>query len=119
MQGTAEQPTPLSITQTTTAAGIRALVLDGEIDHDNAEQLRQSLRVDADGPARFVLELSAVTFMDSTAISVLIVANNAAEEASGWIRLAAMSEPVQRVVEIVRLDTVLTCYPTLCQALAD
>ncbi|MEU0038867.1 STAS domain-containing protein [Streptomyces sp. NPDC006333] len=118
MQDTAEQPIPLSITQTTTA-GIRVLVVGGEIDHDNADQLRRALHVDADGPARFVLDLSAVTFMDSTAISILVVANNAAREAGGWVRLAAMSESVQRVVEIVRLDTVLTCYLALSQALAD
>ncbi|MFF3001043.1 STAS domain-containing protein [Streptomyces sp. NPDC057950] len=118
MQDTLEQPIPLSITQTTTA-GIRILVVGGEIDHDNADQLRQALHVDADAPARFVLDLSAVTFMDSTAISILVVANNTAGEAGGWLRLAAMSESVQRVVEIVRLDTVLTCYLTLSQALAD
>ncbi|MER6443300.1 STAS domain-containing protein [Streptomyces sp. NPDC001185] len=38
-----------------------------------------------------MFDLSAVTFMDSTAISVLIAANNAAGEVSGWVRLAAMS----------------------------
>ncbi|MFF2383606.1 STAS domain-containing protein [Streptomyces sp. NPDC058108] len=95
------------------------LLVGGEIDHDNADQLRQALHVGADGPPRFVLDVSAVTFMDSTAISVLVAANNAAGEAGGWVRLAAMSEPVQRVVEIVRLDTVLTCYLTLSQALTD
>ncbi|MER6436004.1 STAS domain-containing protein [Streptomyces sp. NPDC001185] len=118
MQDTTEQPIPLSITQTA-AGGIRVLVVSGEIDHDNADQLRQALRIDVGGEPRAVLDLGGVTFMDSSAINVLVVAFNTAEAAGGWIRLAALTQPVQRVVEIVGLDTVLACYPTRDQALAD
>ncbi|TXS69650.1 anti-sigma factor antagonist [Streptomyces sp. me109] len=118
MQDTTEQPIPLSITQTA-AGGIRVLVVSGEIDHDNVDQLRQALRVGVGGDPRAVLDLGGVTFMDSSAINVLVVAFNTAEAAGGWIRLAALTEPVQRVVEIVGLDTVLACYPTRDQALAD
>ncbi|MFD8421781.1 STAS domain-containing protein [Streptomyces sp. NPDC059466] len=119
MQDTTEQPTPLSITQTTTAAGIRVLVLNGEIDSDNVDLLRGALQADVGGAPRFVLELSAVTFVDSSTISVLASAHGTAVSAGGWVRLAAMSHPVQRVVELVGLNTVLACYPTLGQALAD
>ncbi|MER5409110.1 STAS domain-containing protein [Streptomyces sp. NPDC002769] len=65
-----------------------------------------------------VLDLSAVTFMDSSTISVLAARHGNALSAGGWIRLAAMSHPVQRVVELIGLDMFPARYPTLGQALA-
>ncbi|WP_406368524.1 STAS domain-containing protein [Streptomyces sp. NBC_00647] len=112
----AEQPARLSITQTITD-GIRVLALAGELDADNAGALRQALRVEEDSAPLTVLDLSAVTFMDSSAISVLAAAHRDADAAGGWMRMAALSQPVRRVVEIVGLDTIITCCPTLAQAL--
>ncbi|MGW7611639.1 hypothetical protein ACWGKW_31165 [Streptomyces sp. NPDC054766] len=47
----------------------------------------------------------------------LAAARRDAVTADGWIRLAVLTEPVQRVLEIVGLDTIIACYPTLAQAL--
>ncbi|MFI1441680.1 STAS domain-containing protein [Streptomyces fructofermentans] len=113
----AEQSARLSVTQTTTA-DTRILLLSGEIDADTADLLRQALRIGT-GPARAVLDFSAVTFMDSTGINVLVTAHHAAHAADGWIRMAALPASVQRVVEIVGLDTIVPCYPTLPEALTD
>ncbi|MGW3816916.1 STAS domain-containing protein [Streptomyces sp. NPDC005046] len=113
---TAERPARLSITVTTTA-DIRVLALSGEIDADTVGSLRQALRMGDDGPVRLVLDFSAVTFMDSSGISVLAAARRDATSAGGWIRMAALTAPVHRVIEIVGLDTIIPCYPTLPQAL--
>ncbi|KAB1978871.1 STAS domain-containing protein [Streptomyces triticiradicis] len=113
----AGQPARLSITQTT-VDGIRVLAVAGELDADNVGTLRQALRVGEDSaPALTVLDLGAVTFMDSSAVNVLVAANRDATAAGGRLRMAALSEPVRRVVEIVGLDTIIACYPTLAQAL--
>ncbi|MER5387300.1 hypothetical protein ABT040_45005 [Streptomyces sp. NPDC002688] len=48
---------------------------------------------------------------------VLAAAHRDADAAGGWIRMAALTQPVRRVVEIVDLDTIITCCPTLAQAL--
>ncbi|MFE9813416.1 STAS domain-containing protein [Streptomyces sp. NPDC005548] len=100
-------------------AGVRVLALSGEIDADNVRLLREALRVNSHESAKVVLDLSAITFMDSSAISVLAGARRDAVAAGGWIRMAALSTPVQRVVEIVGLDTIIVCYSTLAEALAD
>ncbi|MET9896930.1 STAS domain-containing protein [Streptomyces sp. NPDC006465] len=113
---TAERPARLSIAETT-AADIRVLALSGEIDADNVGFLRQALEIDANGPARLVLDFSGVIFMDSSGISVLAAARRDAASAGGWIRMASLTAPVQRVVEIVGLDTIIPCYPMLSQAL--
>ncbi|MEV8031445.1 STAS domain-containing protein [Streptomyces sp. NPDC086182] len=116
MHETAEQPCRLSINRTI-IADIRVLVLSGEIDADNVGLLSQALQIDDNGPVQLVIDLGAVTFMDSSAISALAAARRDATSAGGWIRVAALTAPVQRVVEIVGLDTIIPCYPTLSQAL--
>ncbi|MFE2536706.1 STAS domain-containing protein [Streptomyces sp. NPDC059371] len=111
------QPSRLSITQTT-VAGIRVLAVAGELDADNVGILRQALCIEEDSvSALTVLDMGAVSFMDSSAINILVAANRDASAAGGQLRMAALSEPVQRVVEIVGLDTIIACYPTLAQAL--
>ncbi|MET7988758.1 MULTISPECIES: STAS domain-containing protein [unclassified Streptomyces] len=111
------QPARLSINQTA-IDGIRVLALAGELDADTLGTLRKALRVEDDDPSPLtVLDLSGVTFMDSSAINVLVAANRDAAAADGWLRMAALTEPVRRVVDIVGLDTVIDCYPTLAEAL--
>ncbi|MFE9812007.1 STAS domain-containing protein [Streptomyces sp. NPDC005227] len=106
----------MSITQTTTG-GIRVLALAGELDADNAGALRQALRIEEESARLTVLDLGGITFMDSSAISVLAAARRDADAAGGWLRMAALTAPVERVVELVGLDTIIACYATLAEAL--
>ncbi|MFI8856026.1 STAS domain-containing protein [Streptomyces prasinus] len=103
---------------TTTTDGIRVLHPTGEIDHHTCERLRQALNeLTADRP-RVVVDMSRVTFMDSSGINTLIAAYKHVTAADGWIRIAAPTVPVLRVLQLVRLDGLITCYPDLDQALA-
>ncbi|MEU8792693.1 STAS domain-containing protein [Streptomyces sp. NPDC048643] len=113
----AGQPARLSITRTD-VDGIRVLALAGELDADNADALREALSIEESStPPLTVLDLGAVTFLDSSAISVLALAHRDANAAGGWLRMAVLTAPVERVVQLVGLDTVIGCYPTLAQAL--
>lgn len=103
---------------TTVTDGIRVLRPTGEIDHHTCGQLRQALNtLTADRP-RVVVDLSRVTFMDSSGINLLIAAYKNVTAADGWIRLAAPTTPVLRVLQLVRVDDLIHCYPDLSQALA-
>ncbi|MFF1303657.1 STAS domain-containing protein [Streptomyces sp. NPDC058307] len=101
--------------------GIRVVTLRGEIDHDGKDALTAALLPEdgADhGPApRVVADLSGVTFLDSTGINVFVHVHHQVSAAHGWLRLAAARESVMRVLELVGLDTVIPCHPTLEQAL--
>ncbi|MGW6263269.1 STAS domain-containing protein [Streptomyces sp. NPDC055085] len=55
--------------------------------------------------------------MDPSAISVLATARRNANAAGGWLRMAALTEPVEQVIALVGLDTIIDCYPTLAEAL--
>ncbi|MGW2787943.1 STAS domain-containing protein [Streptomyces populi] len=113
-RASAEQPGRLAITQTI-SAGVRVLTLVGELDADNVHLLQGALSADGDFPCT-VLDFGAVAFMDSSAIAVLALARQHAAEAGGWVRMAALTPPVQRVVNFVGLNMIADCYPQLADA---
>ncbi|MEU0038360.1 STAS domain-containing protein [Streptomyces sp. NPDC006333] len=99
--------------------GIRVVVLRGEIDHNNRESLMETLLPPEGAPAPWtVADFRGVTFMDSSGINVLIVAHRAAANDGGWLRLAAVRESVQRVLELVGIDALIPCHATVEEAMA-
>ncbi len=115
--GQAEQVGGLSV-MTTTTDGIRVLTLAGEIDHHTGDQLRHALDVTDTARPRIVIDMRQVTFMDSSGINILIAAHRAVTEACGWLRLAAPTDSVLRVLQLVGIDDIIKCHPTLHEALA-
>ncbi|OQR63127.1 hypothetical protein B6E66_15960 [Streptomyces maremycinicus] len=109
----------LTVSQRTTADHVHVVALAGEIDHTTTGIFRQSF---ATAEGRFaphtVLDLRAVTFVDSSGINVLVAANNAARADHGWLRLAHTPRSVAELLHIVGLDDVIELYPTLDEALA-
>ncbi|MFF6914377.1 anti-sigma factor antagonist [Streptomyces sp. NPDC012466] len=116
--GQAAQPARLSVVSTDTD-GIRVLTLTGEIDRDTGQALRQALDASGAPRPRIVVDLSRVTFMDSTGINIFVAAHRTLTEAGGWIRLAAPTEAVMRLLQIVGVDAVIDCRDTLRQALGN
>ncbi|MET8029837.1 STAS domain-containing protein [Streptomyces avermitilis] len=112
------EPSRLSVTRSTTTDGITVLALQGEVDFTTGREIQYELLLpNDDATPRTVVDLSRVTFMDSTGINALIGAHRAATAAQGWVRIAEPSSSVLRLLQIVGVDTVITCYPTLRQAL--
>jgi anti-anti-sigma factor len=98
--------------------GIRVLTLSGEIDHGVTDIFSKALlSFDDATPPRTVVDLSGVTFMDSSGINALITAHQAMSNAQGWLRIAGAQPSVLRVLELVGLDDVIDCHPTVEQAL--
>jgi stage II sporulation protein AA (anti-sigma F factor antagonist) len=115
--GHADQVGRLSVVATATD-GIRVLTVTGEIDHHTGGQLRRALDVTGTTRPRIVIDMSRVTFMDSTGVNILIAAYKAVTGAGGWIRLAAPTDSVLYVLHIVGVDDIIQCHPTLNEALA-
>ncbi|MFF4276878.1 STAS domain-containing protein [Streptomyces sp. NPDC001536] len=116
--GQAAQPGRLTVVSTATD-GIRVLTLAGEIDYDTGQSLRQALDAAETPRPRIVVDLSRVTFMDSTGINLFIAAHRDLIEAGGWMRLAAPTQAVMRTLQIVGVDAVIDCRETLRQALSN
>jgi anti-anti-sigma factor len=81
------------------------LVLRGELDLSTVGKVQEEIRQAADREPRvLVLDLSQLTFLDSTGLRCLVKADERANE-EGW-RLVVVKgpEPVHRVFSITRLD---------------
>ncbi|MGW0835753.1 STAS domain-containing protein [Streptomyces prunicolor] len=104
--------TQLAIRTRTTPAG-PVVELTGELDYDSSAQVRELLPELAlqDG-SQLVVDLTGVTFCDSSGITALLAARNHALAARAGISLAAVPDHISRIFGIVGLDQVFTTHPT-------
>jgi anti-sigma B factor antagonist len=91
-----------------------ALRLDGRLNMVAAPQLKAAIdeTVDA-GKARVVVDLTHVTFMDSSGLGALIGGLKRARQASGDLRIARVSDQVSTVLKLTNLDRVLRPYDSV------
>ncbi|MGH9298571.1 MAG: STAS domain-containing protein [Acidimicrobiales bacterium] len=91
---------------------IPTLRLIGEMDLRAATELREALVVAlADGEGSVALELGELTFLDSTIISVLIMAKKRAETTSGEVRLLKLPRRIQRILAITGIESLFVIEP--------
>lgn len=86
--------------------GCRVGQPSGEIDMDNAAILEDRLMALVD-QGHTVLDLSGVTFLDSTALGAVIVAYRRGQAVGHNLRLAGAAGWVRRILQITELDAVL------------
>lgn len=67
-------------------------------------------------PARVVVQLSGVPFMDSTALGSLVRGMKAARRHQGDLHLCALQRPVRVVFELTQLDRVFHIFATEAEA---
>ncbi|MFC5830872.1 STAS domain-containing protein [Nonomuraea insulae] len=93
--------------------------LAGEVDLDNASQVRLCLAeaVRTHGP-RLVVDLSALTFIDTTGLGVLVRQLATLRERDGTMALVAPDGLVLRRLRRTNLAPLFPIYDTLSQALA-
>ena len=78
----------------------------GEIDLTSAPQLDEGLQDLVNGSVRdLTLDLSGVSFMDSTGLRVLLKTSKLLEGAGGKLALREPSDPVRRLLEVSGLDS--------------
>jgi anti-sigma B factor antagonist len=83
------------------------LEVRGEIDLSNASELRDALAQAGDvGGGRVVVDLSAVEFLDSTALGVLVAGAKRLREDGGDLVIRAPQPRIRRVFELTGLDRV-------------
>ena len=91
----------------------------GEIDVYTAPQLREQLDAEIDaGRYDLVVDLSGVTFMDSTGLGVLVGRLKQIRLNDGSMRLVCAHDRVLKVFVITGLDKVFAIYPTVGEAVA-
>ncbi|SNY48621.1 anti-anti-sigma factor [Paractinoplanes atraurantiacus] len=96
------------------------ITVRGDLDIDSNTVLTTTLDQVLDRPAPMVIvDLSGVGFCDSTGLSALVIGHNRARADGGWLRLAAPSDFLGRLLDTVGLTPRISVYPTVADALAD
>ncbi|MEV6780967.1 STAS domain-containing protein [Streptomyces sp. NPDC051098] len=102
---------PLKITTRDAATG-PVLEIFGELDYDNAPDLRELIPTITLRPGqRLVLDLCGMEFCDSSGLTALIAAHNHAQAARADIALAAVPAHTLRILRIVGLDQIFPIHP--------
>jgi anti-sigma B factor antagonist len=83
------------------ADGTVSLSLAGELDLAGARQMEASLAAaEREGPARLIVDLGRLAFIDSTGLRLLLQANTRAQEGGYELVLRPGEPAVQRVFEV-------------------
>lgn len=101
---------------TTEESGFQVVMVQGEVDLSWSQKLRKSI-LDALGKSQPVaVDLSKVSYIDSSGIAALVEGFQSARGKGQHFSLVAVSQPVIAVLELARLDRVFPIFPSLEQA---
>jgi anti-anti-sigma factor len=90
--------------------------VEGDLDMGTASKLEDAL-VGAGFGQRLVIDLTGCSFLDSSAVRVLVSAVRDSDAAGGSLALVAPDPGILRVLEISAVDTMLPVHATLDAAL--
>jgi anti-sigma B factor antagonist len=98
-------------------AGTAVLRVQGEVDVSTAPQLReQLLALSEQGTTVAVVDLSAVSFVDSTALGVLVSGAKGLRGAGGDLRLVVTEPRITKVFAITGLTDTFRIYSSADEA---
>jgi anti-sigma B factor antagonist len=102
-----------------TTGDVLVLSVQGEVDLGTAPALAQAIGLVPEPTSAVVVDLSGVTFLDSSGLNVLVSGQRALAEKGVELRVVtAPGGPVRRVFEITRLTGSLGVMDSLDDALA-
>ena len=86
----------------TESENVSTVFLDGEIDMDVADNVREVVFPLIDSGKEVHLNLKGVQYMDSSGISVIVESNQRAKEKNTKVELKEVSQPVEKVLARAR-----------------
>ena len=98
---------------------VAVVAASGEVDVFTAPGLDAELSaLLSDGHTRLVVDLTGVSFLDSTGLGVLVKGLKSARDAGGSLHLVVTSERIRKIFDITGLDAAMPLYDTVEAALA-
>ncbi|WP_329100903.1 STAS domain-containing protein [Micromonospora sp. NBC_01699] len=102
----------MTFTIVTSGEDPSVLLLDGELDLATLPQLNDRVdRLVEVGRTRILLDLSGLSFCDSTGLGGFVRGNNLCTDAGGWLRVVGANGGVARVLAATGLDRFLAPEP--------
>ena len=101
-----------------TQANTTIIELNGEIDLDSSPEVRKTILHETQKKhPKLIVELSGVTYMDSSGIATLVEGLQYSNQYDGQFLIANIGEGVREVFELSRLDKVFKIFNDIDQAL--
>ncbi|GAA2429350.1 STAS domain-containing protein [Streptomyces macrosporus] len=108
----------MTVTCQTDPSGTTVLTVTGELDYHTAPRLSHALDDTPFGPSTpVVIDLSELTYCDSTGITALVTAYHRAQATGSRLFLSGVRHDLMRVFRTVGLDQVFTFHPTVEDAI--
>ncbi|MDJ1113548.1 STAS domain-containing protein [Microbacterium dauci] len=104
-----------------TRPGGEVVTPQGRLTMVSARAFREqvSAHIQANTGSVIVIDLSEVSFIDSSGLGALVACLKTARQAGGDLRLAAPSEQVSMILTMTNLDRVLKPRPTVEESFGD
>ncbi len=93
--------------------GHHIIRLDGDIDLEQSPKVRQLLLEAVENGKQVLVDLEAVTYLDSSGIATLVEAFQQAKKKGTALILANLSPAVTRVLNMARLDKVFCIHDSV------
>jgi anti-anti-sigma factor len=106
----------VDVTRETLPEGAVVVRVEGELDMATSGDFEDAIG-DAQPGGQLVIDLSECTFLDSSAVRVLVDTARAVERANGTVSVVTRDPGILRVLEIAAVDTMLPVHDTLDAAL--
>ena len=92
---------------------ISVAVLEDRIDAASAIQFKERIRdATRDGPARVVLDLAQVQFLDSSGLGAIVAVKKLLGPDRA-LELSGLTPTVEKVFRLTRMDSIFTIHPSL------
>ena len=106
--------------QVTEERGVRVLAARGEfVGGNETDKLRETLAEEAEkGTDRLLIDLSDVTYLNSSALGVLISAHTNFSKRGGMLGLCNVSDGITNILVITKLSLVFNVYGNREEGLA-
>jgi anti-sigma B factor antagonist len=100
--------------------GVTVLYPEGEADAYNCNQIKAAVgRLAEAGRLQVLINLSGLSYMDSSAIGVLVAGKTSLKKVGGDLKVCDPTKPVAKVFEVTRVGSFLEIYPDEARGLAS
>ncbi|MCP5372377.1 MAG: STAS domain-containing protein [Hyphomicrobiales bacterium] len=99
--------------------GAVVVALEGDVDLESSPTARKVLLEAVKRKAPVFVDMSRVSYIDSSGVASLVEALQTARKAKTGFALASVSDAARRVLELARLDKVFTIHGSVLDALSQ